>query len=274
MSDSLKLLPAEASPILKWAGGKNSLLPQIRPHLPPTFERYFEPFVGGGAVFFSLQPERSFLFDLNAHLIELYCVTRNQVHELIQALRVHYNDKEYFYEVRAQDPALLSPVERAARFIFLNKTCYNGLYRENSKGLFNVPFGKYKNPTICDEKGLLAASAALQHTTLELGDFGRVLDLAQRGDFIYFDPPYAPLSPTSSFTGYTKNGFGEAEQRRLADVYRQLSDRGCRLMLSNSSAPLIYELYEGFNIHPISARRAINSKANRRGAITELLITN
>jgi DNA adenine methylase len=263
-----------ASPIIKWAGGKTGLLSQFARHFPPKYKRYFEPFLGGAAVFFYLRPDESYLFDLNAQLIEVYEVVRNNSDELIQALKQYRNEREYYYEVRAQEPKNLTMTERAARFIFLNKTCYNGLYRVNRQGQFNVPFGKYKNPAICDEKGLHAASRALHTAKLRVADFEIVLDLAQAGDLIYFDPPYEPLSVTSSFTGYTSEGFTSDDQRRLASAYRTLDKRGCLLMLSNSSAPLIYELYEGYHAYQILARRAINSKADGRGAITELLVTN
>jgi DNA adenine methylase len=279
MNQSSFLPPIEksrAGPVVKWAGGKKALIAQFAPHFPApgTYRRYFEPFLGGAAVFFYLQPERSFLFDLNAQLIEVYHVIRDDVEGLIAALKVHRNAPDYFYEIRAQNPVELRPAERAARFIFLNRTCYNGLYRVNRQGQFNVPFGRYKNPTICDEPGLRAASAALQNAHLEVADFEIVLSLAEPGDLIYFDPPYEPLSLTSSFTSYTSNGFSSDDQHRLAATYRTLDSRGCLLMLSNSSAPLIYDLYSGFHIHEISARRAINSKPDGRGAITELLITN
>jgi DNA adenine methylase len=265
-----------ARPILKWAGGKGALLPQFSPHFPApgTYQRYFEPFMGSGAVFFHLQPAQSFLFDINPQLIEAYRVVRDTVEELIAALQVHYYDAHYYYEVRAQLPATLSPVQRAARLIFLNHTCYNGLYRENRQGQFNVPFGRHRNPTICDVAGLRAASAALQRAHLDVLDFENVLTSAAPGDLLYFDPPYEPLSPTSNFTSYTAHGFTSADQRRLADVFRALDRRGCLLMLSNSSAALIYELYQGFQIHDILARRAINSKRDGRGTVKELLITN
>lgn len=273
---SIKLDIQAARPILKWAGGKSALISQFAAHfpVPGTYRRYLEPFVGGAAVFFHLQPPQSSLFDLNSELIEVYNVVRDSVGDLMTALKVHYNDCDYFYEVRAQKPSELTPVQRAARFIFLNRTCYNGLYRVNRQGQFNVPFGKYKNPTICDEPNLRAASVALQHAHLEVADFEIVLKLAEPGDLIYFDPPYEPLSPTSSFTSYTSDGFTSTDQRRLANVYHTLDTRGCLLMLSNSSAPLIYELYQGFHIYEINARRAINSKPDGRGIIKELLVTN
>ncbi|NJP07903.1 MAG: DNA adenine methylase [Chloroflexaceae bacterium] len=265
-----------ASPIVKWAGGKGALLAQFKPFFPKrdVYYRYFEPFAGGAAIFFYLQPDHSFLYDLNPHLIEVYTVVRDDVDNLIVALKEHYNDRDYFYAIRAQQPAVLTPVQRAARFIFLNRTCYNGLYRVNRQDQFNVPFGKYKNPTICDEHGLRLASQVLQHTQLNVADFEAVLDIAESGDFLYFDPPYEPLSHTSNFTSYTSNGFTRADQHRLAATFRTLDARGCLLMLSNSNTPLIHELYQGFSIHLIKARRAINSNPNGRGVIQELLITN
>lgn len=268
--------PQTAAPILKWAGGKKGLLAQFKPYFPlrGTYNRYFEPFLGGGAVFFHLQPAQSMLFDLNPQLIEVYEIVRDYPEQLIAALKLHYNDREYYYAVRAQQPEKLTPVERAARFLFLNRTCYNGLYRVNRSGQFNVPFGRYKNPKICDELRLRTASKALQRAELEIADFERVLHYAEEGDLVYFDPPYQPLSATSSFTSYTHQGFTSADQRRLAEVFRILDKRGCKLMLSNSNAPLIHELYEGYHLHEIRARRVINSKPNGRGAITELLVTN
>jgi DNA adenine methylase len=266
----------KAAPIVKWAGGKGSLLPQLAAYTPAPhqYNRYFEPFLGGGAMFFALQPAVSVLLDVNADLIEVYETVRDDVEALIYALSIHRNESDYFYAVRAQNTLELTRVERAARFIFLNKTCYNGLYRVNRRGQFNVPVGRYKNPTICDEWGLRRASAALQTAHLQVADFEIVLDTAKAGDLIYFDPPYEPLSPTSNFTSYTSSGFTRADQQRLADAYRQLDARGCLLMLSNSSAPLIYDLYDGYAMHEISARRAINSRANGRGHVLELLITN
>jgi DNA adenine methylase len=178
--------------------------------------------------------------------------------------------------VLPQNPVELTKVQRAARLIYLNKTCYNGLYRENSKGEFNVPYGRYKNPTICDEARLRAASQALQSVKLIAADFEQVVQTAEAGDFIYFDPPYAPLNATSSFTSYHQHGFTSADQERLAATIKSLTAKGCLLMLSNSNAPLIHQLYSGngYHIQPIQARRNINSKAERRGPIKELLITN
>jgi len=263
-------------PFIKWAGGKGHLLPYFSPFFPSMEKgsRYFEPFIGSAAVFFSLQPPHALLSDSNAELIQLYQVVQQDVENLILALQKHDNKKEYYYQVRALDPATLPPVERAARLIFLNKTCYNGLYRVNRKGQFNVPFGRYRNPPICDPDGLRAASLALQSAELRMADFEEAVSTARGLDFIYFDPPYQPISKTSSFTGYTAGKFDDAEQKRLAAVFRDLHQRGCYVMLSNSNAPLVRELYADFQITEIKANRAINSRPDGRGKITECLITN
>jgi DNA adenine methylase len=267
-----------AAPFLKWAGGKSRLLAQYQPYLPHPAQigRYYEPFLGSAAVFFALQPADACLADQNERLVEVYRVVQQQVEALIDALQGHPNEADYYYQMRARDPRQLTAVERAARLIYLNKTCYNGLYRENSDGRFNVPFGRYKKPTICDAGRLRAAAHALQNVELQVADFADAVATAAAGDFIYFDPPYAPISATSSFTGYYQHGFDEADQRRLADTFYRLAGRGCRLLLSNSNAPLVYELYDGrgYRLIPIQARRNINSKGNGRGPIQELLITN
>lgn len=268
----------DAGPFLKWAGGKGGLIRQYSAHFPPRerFGRYYEPFLGSAAVFFYLQPTNACLADVNEKLVELYRVVQNNVEALIEALKVHRNEKDYYYRIRAQEPTRLTSIQRAARLIFLNKTCFNGLYRENRKGQFNVPFGRYENPTICDAERLRASSRALQGVELRVADFEEVVADASPGDLIYFDPPYAPLSTTSNFTSYNKHGFGFDDQKRLAETFQQLTARGCLVMLSNSSAPVIYELYGGlgYNLIEIAARRSINSRADGRGAIKELLITN
>ena len=279
LSDRASSTPVNgAVPFLKWAGGKRRLLKQYAPHFPArtTIQRYYEPFIGSAAVFFHLQPANACLADVNPQLVEIYRVVQHDVEELIQALKAHRNDRDYYYRVRALDPGELSPVERAGRLIFLNRTCYNGLYRENSRGQFNVPFGRYDNPTICDEVRLRRASLALQGVDLVVDDFAQVVEQAGPGDFVYFDPPYEPLSSTSSFTSYNRHGFDQDDQRRLAEVVHELTGQGCRIMLSNSSAPLIVELYDRpqFRLVPIMARRNINSKAERRGPVKELLILN
>jgi len=265
-----------AEPFLKWAGGKRNLLSTLTLHFPSMREvnRYFEPFLGGGAVFFHLQHPNSLLSDSNEELIEVYQVVREQVEDLILVLKQHHNEHEYYYKVRSQKPALLSRVERAARFIFLNRTCYNGLYRVNSRGQFNVPFGRYKNPLICDTEGLRASSLALRNAHIFVADFEAAVSDAGKDDFVYFDPPYYPLSETSSFTSYTVQRFAAGEQERLAQVFQALTCRGCRVLLSNSDTPLIRKLYESFATIEVQANRAISCKADGRGEINELLIKN
>jgi DNA adenine methylase len=265
-------------PFLKWAGGKSQLLGQYSPYFPQRerIRRYYEPFLGSAAVFFYLQPKNALLADVNKNLVEIYQVVRDDIESLISVLGSFRNSEKEFYSVRGQDPSELSRVKRAARLLYMNKTCYNGLYRENSKGEFNVPYGFYKNPTICDPKRLRLASEALKGVELRVADFDQAVEGAGAGDFVYFDPPYAPLSSTSSFTSYNRLGFGPKDQERLASTFDQLSDTGCHLMLSNSNAPLIHELYEGkgYRFVEISARRSINSKADGRGPVIELLIMN
>ncbi len=268
------LKPPEAKPFLKWAGGKRGLIRQYEPFFPREFRRYFEPFLGSGAVFFHLRPGWAHLSDGLEELINCYLAVRDEVEGLIALLRAHIFEREYYYRLRALKPEALSPIERASRFLYLNRTCYNGLYRVNSRGRFNVPIGSYKNPTICDAENLRAAGAALKGVELIFAPFSHVLELAGAGDFIYLDPPYFPLSPTSNFTGYTPESFGEPEQRELSRVFRGLDRRGALLMLSNSDHPLTRELYRSFRVREIQAPRAINRKAEGRGYVGELLVTN
>lgn len=267
---------AAAKPILKWAGGKRQLIPQYIPYFPKMMECYYEPFIGSAAIFFHLQPATATLSDRNPHLIEVYQVIQRDVDALIQALQGHINDSDYYYEVRAKDPATLTAVERAARFIYLNKTCYNGLYRENKKGKFNVPFGRYVNPKICNAPRLRAVSQLLQSVDIKALDFDTAVANAQPNDFVYLDPPYAPLSKTSNFTSYDRFGFNDEDQTRLAQTIHTLTERGVNVMLSNSTAPIIQELYSSSHYRKIliQARRNINSKVSKRGHITELLILN
>ena len=268
-------LDAPAAPFLKWAGGKSQLLSQLSPLLPRGLSgRYHEPFVGGGAMFFALSPRRAVLSDLNPDLVTCYQVIRTQVEALIDALGEHVYEKDHYYAVRSQDAADLPPVARAARFIFLNRTCFNGLHRVNRKGQFNVPFGRHTNPTICDATNLRRVSAALAHTEIHCRGFKQVLDNAQAGDFVYFDPPYQPISATSSFTAYTSSAFGPAQQAELAEVFRALDARGCKVMLSNSNAQFIRALYQDFDVREVLATRAINRDASRRGPIAELVVRN
>jgi DNA adenine methylase len=265
------------TPFLKWAGGKSQLLDQMRPFFPREFGMYYEPFLGGGAVFFHLLPEKATLSDSNDELMNVYRVIQKEPIEVMRALDAYYphrKSKVYYYRIRGLNPDELTSVERAARTIFLNKTCYNGLYRVNSEGKFNVPFGKYKNPSLYDKANILAASEALRDKKLRTADYRKACEEAHRGDFIYLDPPYQPLSKTASFTSYTKEAFSEKEQEDLAAVFRKLDRCGCRVMLSNSSTPFIRSLYEGYHIEPMRATRAINCKPSGRKAIEELLIMN
>ncbi len=275
----------QASPFVKWAGGKSQLLKQYEPYFPATPMRgYYEPFVGSGAVFFHIRTrnlfERYHLSEANEELINCYKVVRDRVDELIHWLDVHqrHHGKDYYYVVRNWDRepdwSKTPPARRAARMIYLNKTCYNGLWRVNSKGHFNVPIGRYRNPTILDEPGLRAASHALQGVSLTVSDFEGVLRLAGRGDFVYFDPPYYPLTETANFTSYAANSFGAYEHRKLALVFAELDHKGCQVMLSNSDTPFVRELYRDFRIETVQARRAINSKPQKRGKISELLVLN
>lgn len=269
---------ASAAPILKWAGGKRRLLKQYALHFPPVeqINHYYEPFIGSAAVFLHLQPEHATLSDRNARLIEVYQTIQQDVEGVIDALQPHKNESDYYYQIRAQVPETLTAVQRTARLIFLNKTCYNGLYRENRRGQFNVPFGRYNNPTICDKKRLRNVSCLLQSVELLAVDFDVAVADAQPGDFVYFDPPYVPLNKTSNFTEYDQHGFDESAHRRLASTVERLTDNGVNVMLSNSSADLVYALYDNgrYTLHEISARRNINSKANLRGPVKELLILN
>lgn len=270
------LQPA-ARPFLKWAGGKSKLISQYIPYFPSKFVTYYEPFLGGGAVFFYLAGAQVFpaiLSDINSELVNAYCCVRDRVEELIFLLELHQTNhsKHYYYQVRSREHG--TDIEKAARLIYLNKTCFNGLYRENSKGEFNVPMGKYKNPLICNAAGLRSASATLQLTKIENRPFDVILDDAKtEQDFVYFDPPYYPLSNTSNFTAYSREAFNELDQIRLRDTFAELARRGVKVMLSNSDCSLIRELYQDFNIHEISAARAINSNAKKRGKIFELLVT-
>lgn len=274
-----------ARPLLKWAGGKGQLLPALTERLPLRFRRYHEPFVGGGAFFFNLWnhgrlASGAVLSDLNPELVACYEVVRDHVEELIAylgELRPRFDDKVFFYAIRAwdRDPGFADrpKVERAARTIFLNRTCYNGLYRLNNRGQFNAPFGYYKKPLILDPENLREVSRALQQVELHVDDFTGVLGRAEPDDFIYFDPPYVPTSATSSFTAYTGQGFNEAQQRRLAQVFFELANRGCFVMLSNSYTGLARALYSGQPHHEsILASRKINCDGTKRGEIEELIV--
>jgi DNA adenine methylase len=267
---------------LKWAGGKLQLIEQFENLFPPDFCNYYEPFIGSGAVFFYLKskskPNKVILSDTNEELINCFAVVRDKPSELIEVLLNHRkrHSKQYYYKVRDLESERLDSVSRAARMIYLNKTCFNGLYRVNSKGEFNVPFGDYKNPSIFDRNTLYQASQMLQDADLRVMTFDKVLDFAGKDDFVYFDPPYIPLSKTSSFTRYSKSEFSIKDQNQLSEVFRALDSTGCFVMLSNSDHSLTRELYRDYdkNIVVVSAKRKINSVGSKRGAINEIVVTN
>ena len=254
-----------AKPILKWAGGKTQMLEDLLPKVPSSYGRYIEPFFGGGAMFFALQPEQAVIADSNPELINLYRQVANHVDDVIGQLKKYENTQEMFYAVRGQDWTMLSEAEAAARTIFLNKTCFNGLYRVNKKGQFNVPFGKYKKPKICDEEGLKAASAALKKAEIVCGDYLLVLEhYAQPGDFVFLDPPYLPISEYSDFKRYTKEQFYEEDHIELAKMVKNLHERGCHVILTNSNHPLVHELYAPFTIDVIQTKRHISCNGSTR----------
>ena len=269
----------EIPTIVKWAGGKSQLLKQFELFLPKKIDFYIEPFLGSGAVFFYIQrkykPKKIILADTNEELINAVIIVRDKVESLIEILKKHkeQHNKEYYYSIRALDSSALTDIEKAARFIYLNKTCFNGLYRVNSKGKFNVPIGSYKNPGILKEDVLREANKLLQGTKISAMPFENVLDMTTKDAFIYFDPPYYPLKKTS-FTTYTKDIFLEEEQKKLAEVFNNLNKKGCKLMLSNSDHPFIQKLYKGFKQERVHAKRMINCDATKRGLITELVVRN
>lgn len=269
------------SPVLKWVGGKRQLLPSIKPMLPKRITSYCEPFVGGGAVLFDLQPKKAIVNDINSDLILVYTVIRDNVEALIELLETYPNEEGFYYELRNIDREQekydkLSEIERAARVIFLNKTCYNGLYRVNNAGEFNSPFGKYKNPNIVNAPVLRAVSTYFNSSeiTFSTTDFELVLEQVRRGTFVYLDPPYDPVSDTSSFTGYSKGGFSREQQIQLRECCDRLNARGVKFMLSNSATDFIREQYSNYHITIVQAKRAINSVASKRGDVDEVIITN
>ena len=278
MAVVLEKLKEETYPIVKWVGGKRQLMFELLKNMPENYNRYFEPFIGGGALFFELQPQNGYISDMNEELINLYSVVRDDVYELIEDLGKHEVSKEYFLEIRNIDRtekyAELSSIERASRFIYLNRTCFNGMYRVNSQGQFNVPFGNYKNPRIVDAENLINCSKLLKNTEIYCADFSEILNKVQKGDFVYFDPPYVPLNETSSFTSYTKVGFDLDMQFKLRDVCDELDSKGVMFMLSNSDTKLVNELYSNYEIKKVFASRAINANPNGRGKITEVLVKN
>lgn len=266
----------EPKPFVKWAGGKRQLLDVLVKESPEQFNDYYEPFLGGGALYFKLwslgRIKKAYLNDSNAELVNVYSIIQKRVGELIEELShgKYENSVKIFYEIRGRVPE--DRIEQAARFIYLNKTAYNGLYRVNSKGGFNVPFGKYANTKILDEDNLQLVSEALRKAKISCTDFEKAVSSAGKGDYAYFDPPYYPLSKTASFTKYTHNDFTLSDQERLRDVCSALNTKGIYTIVSNSDTDVVRTLYQGYNVVEVSASRQINCKAEKRGKITELMI--
>ncbi len=270
------------APFLKWVGGKRQLISSITQYLPENIHkfRYIEPFIGGGAVFFHLQPQNAKINDLNKELMNVYLVIKNNLQELITDLRKHQNNVEYFYKIRGLDRSHefknLTDVERASRVIYLNKTCFNGLYRVNNAGEFNAPFGYYKNPNIINEPTLKAVHQYLNtnNIMIQCSDYTSILQETNDRTFVYLDPPYHPISENSNFTGYVQGGWNDIDQIKLKEFCDQLNERGVKFLLSNSSSSFIKNLYKDYQIIVVQAHRAINSDGNNRGEIDEVLIRN
>ena len=264
-SPASKIPAIKLKPILKWAGGKTQLLSELIPRVPNYQGKYIEPFFGGGALYFALCPENAIIADSNPELINTYKMIAEHVEEVIDLLSTYENSEEFFYKTRELSWETLSEIEAAARFIYLNKTCFNGLYRVNRHGQFNVPYGRYKKPNICDASTLRAASEFLKGATIVCGDYIEVLrEYAKPGDFVFLDPPYIPVSEYGDFKRYTKEQFRENDHRKLAEEVRRLQALGCYVILTNSNHPLVHELYKGFPIDIIATKRAISSKGNSR----------
>jgi DNA adenine methylase len=267
-----------ASPVIKWVGGKTKLLPELLARMPQHFGRYYEPFAGGAALFFRIAPTRAVLNDSNADLVGLYRTIADDVDAVIKKLESHRSkhDERHYYATRERwnhNHAAWTDAERAATFIYLNKTCFNGLWRVNRAGDFNVPIGRYADPPICVPTALRAAQAVLSRATLKHGSYSDAVADAKAGDFIYFDPPYDPVTPTANFTSYTAGAFGPDDQRALADTARSLVARGCKVMLSNSDTPFVRAIYKGFRVERVKCPRAINSNAAKRGDVDEVIAT-
>lgn len=269
------------APVLKWAGGKRQLLCEIRKYIPKNFTIYYEPFIGGGAVLFDIQPKKAVISDVNSELINLYEVIKDNVDLLIEDLKKHKNQAEYFYEIREVDRDIkkydaMSEIEKASRMHYLNKTCYNGLFRVNQAGQFNSPFGYYKNPNITNEIVLKAVSNYFNAADIriECGDFEDSLKGIEKGAFVYLDPPYDPISDSANFTGYSMGGFDREEQIRLKNLCDNLDKKGVKFLLSNSATEFILDLYKSFKIEIIKAKRSINSNAKKRGEVDEVLVRN
>ena len=265
----------KAISFIKWVGSKTSVLKELRPLLPARFNCYYEPMVGSGTLFFSTAPRRAVLCDLNGELMHCYRVLRDRCPELVKALALHENSEEHFLEVRAQEPGELEPVARAARTIYLNKTCFNGLYRVNSGGRFNVPFGRIWWANVCDQETLARTSEQLRGVRLLNGDYARALETAGAGDLVYLDPPYLSSGKgPATFYAYQPHTFGEEEHQRLAQLFRELDRRGCHLMLSNADTEQVRALYDGFPNKVLTTRRPVNCKAGKREGWRELIIHN
>lgn len=268
-------------PVLKWVGGKSQLLKEIQKRVPAEFETYYEPFIGGGAVFFNIAPQKAVISDMNSELINMYQTIKTSPDALIASLKKHKNTPDYFYVIRAKDRnrrsyAKMSPVTKASRLIYLNRTCFNGLFRVNSRGELNAPFGNYKNPKICNEENIRKISDFFSVNDIEIlnADFEEVLSKAKAGDFVYLDPPYDPVSDTASFTGYVAGGFDREQQRRLKECCDRLDKAGVKFLLSNSATAFILELYKDYKIDLVYAKRNINCKGSGRGAVQEVLVRN
>ncbi len=268
-------------PIVKWVGGKRQLLPEIRKYIPKKITTFYEPFVGGGAVLFDIQPRKAVINDINSELINLYQVVKDDVEALIEDLAKHKNESAYFYEIRSLDRnpntyKELTNVERASRIYYLNKTCYNGLFRVNQAGQFNSPFGRYKNPNFTNPITLRAVSKFFNESNIEFKstDFEEALKGIRKDAFVYFDPPYDPVSDSANFTGYAKGGFDRDAQIRLKRSCDILNQRGVKLLLSNASTDFILDLYKDYKIEIIQAKRAINSNGDARGEVDEVLVRN
>lgn len=269
------------APVVKWVGGKRQILDVLTPLFPKRYSSYCEPFLGGGAVLFRLQPDAARVNDINPELMNMYEVIRDNVEDLILALEEHPNDEKHFYAVRDWDRdrekyGQLSKTDRAARIIYLNKTCYNGLFRVNNAGEFNTPFGHYKNPNIVNAPTLRAVSSYFQNADIKFysRDYSEVLDEVARGTFVYLDPPYDPVSDTANFTGYSRGGFNQAEQIRLRECCDALNRRGIKFMLSNSATDFIKTQYAAYNITTVKAKRIVNADATKRGAVDEVVVRN
>jgi DNA adenine methylase len=285
VSQQYRQIVSSPKPFVKWAGGKRQLLPEIEKHLPEKFNCYFEPFLGGGALLFHLLDEnqklKGYVSDLNSDLVLAYVTIRDKIEDLLKSLQKHSdkyfsNSKNYYYSIRETNPK--SQVEKVSRLLFLNRTCFNGLYRVNSKGKFNVPLGRYSNPNIVQEENLRAVHHFLNKNKISIKcqDFATTVDNAKKGDFVYFDPPYQPVSKTANFTSYTNNNFGLNDLKRLAKVSSYLAKKGVKVLLSNSSSKQVSDLFskKDWNIEKIEANRAINSDSKKRTGHFELLIKN